>query len=90
MLHELETIIQYRRDNPTQNSYTARLLASGEDLILRKVGEEALEVVLAAKGEGDARLLEETADLFYHLLVLLAAKGLTPADVEAELVGRRR
>jgi phosphoribosyl-ATP pyrophosphohydrolase len=49
-----------------------------------------VEVILAAKGEGEERLISEVADLFYHLLVLLAARGLTLADVEAELVSRRR
>jgi phosphoribosyl-ATP pyrophosphohydrolase len=75
---------------PSTGSYTARLLSAGEDEVLKKVGEEAMEVILAAKGQGDARVISEVADLFYHLLVLLAARGLTLADVEAELVRRRR
>ena len=75
---------------PAAGSYTAELLHAGEDEILKKVGEEAMEVILAAKGQGDARVISEVADLFYHLLVLLAARGLTLADVEAELVRRRR
>ena len=75
---------------PAPGSYTARLLSAGEDEVLKKVGEEAMEVILAAKGQGDARVISEVADLFYHLLVLLAARGLTLADVEAELVRRRR
>lgn len=79
-----------RQANPRPGSYTARLLSAGEDEMLKKVGEEAMEVILAAKGQGDVRLIEEVADLFYHLLVLLAARGLTLADVEAELARRRR
>jgi phosphoribosyl-ATP pyrophosphohydrolase/phosphoribosyl-AMP cyclohydrolase len=79
-----------RQANPRPGSYTAQLLEAGEDQILKKIGEEAMEVVLAAKGQGDARVVSEVADLFYHLLVLLAARGLTLADVEAELDGRRR
>ena len=75
---------------PAPGSYTAKLLHAGEDEVLKKVGEEAMEVILAAKGQGDARVISEVADLFYHLLVLLAARGLTLADVEAELVRRRR
>ena len=75
---------------PSTGSYTAKLLRAGEDEILKKVGEEAMEVILAAKGQGDARVISEVADLFYHVLVLLAARGLTLADVEAELVRRRR
>jgi phosphoribosyl-ATP pyrophosphohydrolase len=79
-----------RQANPRTGSYTAKLLDAGEDEVLKKVGEEAMEVILAAKGQGDERLVCEVADLFYHLLVLLAARGLTLADVEAELVRRRR
>jgi phosphoribosyl-ATP pyrophosphohydrolase len=90
MLHELFGIIQDRQAHPREGSYTAHLLASGQDVILKKVGEEAMEVILAAKGQGNERLVSEVADLFYHLLVLLAARGLTLANVEAELVQRRR
>ena len=90
MLRELFAIIEDRKANPTPGSYTARLLAGGEDEVLKKVGEEAMEVILAAKGQGDQRLVEELADLFYHALVLLAARGLTLADVEAELERRHR
>ena len=90
MLHELFAIIKNRQAHPTASSYTARLLASGRDAILKKVGEEAVEVILAAKAQGDQRVVEEVADLFYHLLVLLASRGLTLSDVEAELEQRRR
>jgi phosphoribosyl-ATP pyrophosphohydrolase len=90
MLSELFAIIEDRKANPTAESYTARLLAEGEDRILKKVGEEAVEVLLAAKGQGEQRLIEETADLFYHTLVLLASKGLSLEDVEAELRRRHR
>jgi phosphoribosyl-ATP pyrophosphohydrolase len=83
-----DTILD-RQAHPRPGSYTARLLDAGEDEILKKVGEEAMEVILAAKGQGDARLVSEVADVFYHLLVLLAARGLSLRDVEAELVRRR-
>ncbi len=89
VLHGLFDTILDRQANPRPGSYTARLLDTGEDEILKKVGEEAIEVILAAKGQGDERLVSEVADVFYHLLVLLAARGLTLADVEAELVRRR-
>jgi phosphoribosyl-ATP pyrophosphohydrolase len=89
-LDALFATILDRRANPRPGSYTASLLAAGEDEVLKKVGEEAMEVILAAKGQGDERLVAEIADLFYHLLVLLAARGLTLADVEAELVQRRK
>jgi phosphoribosyl-ATP pyrophosphohydrolase len=88
MLHQLFDIIEQRKRSPTADSYTAWLLSEGEDAILKKVGEEAMEVILAAKGQGDQRLVEETADLFYHTLVLLASRGLRLADVEAELARR--
>ena len=79
-----------RQANPRPGSYTARLLEAGENKILKKVGEEAMEVILATKGQGNVRLVSEVADLFYHLLVLLASRGLTLADVEVELMRRRR
>ncbi len=84
VLHELFATVLDRQANPRPGSYTARLLDAGEDEILKKVGEEAMEVILAAKGTGDERLVAEVADLFYHLLVLLAARGLVLDDVEAE------
>ena len=73
-----------------EGSYTATLFSKGEDEILKKVGEETMEVILAAKGQGDQRLVEEVADLFYHTLVLLAARNLTLRDVEGELEQRHR
>lgn len=85
MLNDLFQIIEERKANPTKKSYTVKLLSEGEDRILQKIGEEAIEVILAAKGQGNQRLIEETADLFYHALVLLSAKELTLGDVETEL-----
>ncbi len=79
-----------RRANPRPGSYTNRLLDAGEDEIVKKIGEEAIEVILAAKGQGDQRVISELADLIYHCLVLLAARGLTPDDVAAELELRHR
>jgi len=90
ILDELFDVILDRRSSRPSGSYTAQLFDAGEDEILKKVGEEAMEVVLAAKGQGDARVVSEIADLLYHLFVLLAARGLEPADVEAELAQRRR
>lgn len=89
-LRALESIISDRRANPTPGSYTASLLAAGEDEIVKKVGEEAVEVILAAKRPGDERLIAEVADLLYHTLVLLAARGLTLEQVEAELARRHK
>lgn len=88
MLHQLFAIIQDRQQHPQPGSYTHQLLIAGQDEILKKVGEEAMEVILAAKGQGRQRLVEEVADLFYHTLVLLASQELTLTEVEDEL--RRR
>jgi phosphoribosyl-ATP pyrophosphohydrolase len=85
MLNELFEIIENRKANPIEGSYTARLMSAGEDKILQKVGEEAVEVILAAKGQGDQRLVEEVADLFYHTLVLLSARDIGLIEVESEL-----
>lgn len=79
-----------RQAHPRPGSYTNRLLEAGEDEIVKKIGEEAIEVILAAKGQGDQRVISELADLTYHCLVLLAARGLTPDDVAAELERRHR
>jgi len=89
VLDELFAVILDRKENPTAGSYTAKLLADGDEA-LKKVGEEAIEVVLAGKGQSDQRLVEESADLLYHLLVLLASRGLTLDVVRAELARRRR
>ena len=88
MLNELFEIIVDRKNYPQPDSYTNKLLDAHEDVILQKVGEESVEVILAAKGQGKQRLVEEVSDLFYHTLVLLAQQGLSLSDVEAEL--RRR
>jgi phosphoribosyl-ATP pyrophosphohydrolase len=88
MLNQLFEIIEDRKNNPVPGSYTNQLLNRGQDAILKKVGEEAIEVILAAKGQGDQRLIEEVADLFYHTLVLLASQGLSLSDIENELSNR--
>ena len=89
ILDELFAVILDRKANPTPGSYTVKLL-SDVDEALKKVGEEAIEVVLAGKGQSDERLVSEAADLIYHLLVALAARGLTLDDVRAELARRRK
>ena len=89
-LDELFQTICERRDHPSAQSYTARLMTEGEDEIVKKVGEEAVEVILAAKGQGDARLVEEVADLTYHVLVLLAYRHLSPEDIRSELARRHQ
>jgi phosphoribosyl-ATP pyrophosphohydrolase len=88
ILHDLFTTIESRKQNPPSGSYTGYLFAKGEDEILKKMGEEVIEVIVAAKGQGDERLVSEIADLLYHALVLLADRNLQLADVEAELASR--
>ncbi len=83
-------IIIDRKQNPKEGSYTNQLVEAGEDEIVKKVGEEAIEVIVATKGQSDERLVSELADLTYHCLVLLASKGLSPADVKAELERRHQ
>lgn len=81
-------IIEDRRKNPIEQSYTSSLFTEGLARIGQKVGEEGTEVVIAALAQDDQRLIEEVADLTYHTLVLLSARGLTPAQVLAELKKR--
>ena len=83
-------IIEDRKNNPTEGSYTASLFEGGLPGIAQKVGEEGTEVVVAALVQEDQRLIEEVADLTFHTLVLLSARGLTPADVLAELEKRHK
>ncbi len=90
MLEELARVVAERAQASPGVSYTARLLAKGEDHVLEKIGEEAAEVVLAARTESDERLVEESADLLYHLLVALNRRGVSLAQVMDELRSRRR
>lgn len=87
-LDQLWATIQARKTTMPEGSYTAFLFQKGENEILKKLGEEAIEVIIAAKGEGDERVLYESADVIYHLMVLLAARGLTWEQMEAELARR--
>lgn len=81
-------IVEGRKTSAPAGSYTAQLYAAGETEILKKIGEEAVEVVVAASRESNDRIVYELADLVYHSMVLLAARGLTWQDVEAELARR--
>jgi phosphoribosyl-AMP cyclohydrolase / phosphoribosyl-ATP pyrophosphohydrolase len=90
VLDELYRVILDRKQNPRPGSYTAQLLEKGMAEISKKVGEESVEVIVAALGQSDERLVSETADLLYHSLVLLAARGVPLAQVEAELEKRRK
>ncbi len=86
----LRATIAGRRDAPPESSYTAKLLRDGVDRIGKKIGEEATEVVIAAKNGDAAEIAWETADLVYHLLVLLEERGVSLDDVGAELLRRAR
>ena len=91
MLERLERTIATRKSSPAPGSYVAGLLAKGEPAICRKIGEEAAEVMTAALGgEGNQRLVEETADLWFHTLVLLGARGIPVQEVLQELARRHR
>jgi phosphoribosyl-ATP pyrophosphohydrolase/phosphoribosyl-AMP cyclohydrolase len=89
MLEELARVVAERAEAPPEESYTARLLAKGPDQVLKKIGEEATEVVLAGRAQSDERLAEETADLIYHLLVALRQRGVPWVKVMDELRRRR-
>lgn len=88
VLAQLWATIEGRKATLPPGSYTASLLQSGENEILKKLGEEAVEVIVAAKGEGRERLVYEMADLVYHAMVLLAFYDLTWQDLEIELARR--
>ena len=78
-----------RKENPKEGSYTNYLFDKGLDKILKKVGEEATEVVIGAKNADKIEIASETADLLYHLAVMLVETGVTPANVEAVLKSRQ-
>jgi phosphoribosyl-ATP pyrophosphohydrolase len=88
VLKRLADVIESRKGGDPQTSYVARLLAQAPDAILKKIGEEATETVMAAKDGAQERIVAETADLWFHCLVMLAHYGLRPEDVLAELEKR--
>lgn len=88
VLHRLAQTLEARKGADPGSSYVSGLYARGTDAILKKIGEEATETVIAAKGGDKLQIVRETADLWFHCLVMLAHAGLGPEDVLAEL--RRR
>ena len=88
-LIDLEKVINDRISNNIENSYTSDLINKGEIEICKKIGEEATEVIMAATKEDNSRVIHESADLIYHLLVLLGVKGISLKDVVLELEERR-
>jgi phosphoribosyl-ATP pyrophosphohydrolase/phosphoribosyl-AMP cyclohydrolase len=87
-LYQLEQIIADRKNNPSEKSYTSSLFASGMNKIAQKVGEEAVELIIESKDDNTELFLGEAADLLFHYLVLLQAKGFTLADIET-ILGKR-
>ncbi|MDK2981505.1 MAG: phosphoribosyl-AMP cyclohydrolase / phosphoribosyl-ATP pyrophosphohydrolase [Chloroflexota bacterium] len=88
MLNRLYEIIEDRKQNPAEGSYTNRLLNEGYERVAQKVGEEAVEVVIAGALQGRERTISESADLIYHLFVLLVQQDIRLEEVEGELERR--
>ena len=88
ILERLADVVESRKSGDPESSYVSRLFARGPDAILKKIGEEATETVMAGKDGDRLRIVGETADLWFHCLIMLAQFGLRPGDVLAEL--RRR
>jgi len=88
ILERLARTLEERKGADPEKSYVAKLLAADEDALLKKIGEESTETVLAAKSGDRLHLVRETADLWFHTLILLARHGLGPRDVLAELQRR--
>jgi phosphoribosyl-AMP cyclohydrolase / phosphoribosyl-ATP pyrophosphohydrolase len=89
VLFELYNVIQDKKINGGEKSYTKYLFMSGQDKILKKVGEEAAETIIASKNNSNQEVIYEMSDLWYHCLVLLAYHNITPGEMLSELGGRR-
>ncbi|MFW6001138.1 MAG: bifunctional phosphoribosyl-AMP cyclohydrolase/phosphoribosyl-ATP diphosphatase HisIE [Halanaerobium sp.] len=90
VIDDLYQLILSRKEQMPEESYTAYLFEKGIDKILKKIGEESAEVIIAAKNEPEEELVNETSDLLYHLLVLLVERGITPAQIRKELIKRHK
>ena len=88
VLTQLAQVLEQRKQEDPENSYVASLYAKGTDTILKKIGEEAIETVIAGKGGDREQIIYEMADLWFHSMVLLADQGLSPDDVLNELQRR--
>lgn len=89
VLNSLFDIVEERKENPIEGSYTGYLFEKGLDKILKKVGEESSEVIIAAKNEDKEELIKEIGDLTYHIMVLMAEKQIKLGSIEKELEKRR-
>ena len=90
VLDRLMATLRERRETRPEGSYSASLFERGRDVILKKIGEEATEVVIAGRGQGRERMISEIADLVFHLSVLMVDEGMEWSDVEEELAKRER
>lgn len=90
ILYELYSVIKDRQRHPVEGSYTNYLFIKGQDKILKKVGEEAVETILASKNDDKNNIIYEMGDLWYHCLVLLAWHGIQPEELFEELMNRRK
>lgn len=88
ILDDVYAVIQTRRHTPVEGSYVCALLAKGKDTLLKKIGEEATEVVIAAKGGDRQQTTSELTDLWFHCLVLMAEEGIRPEDMYHEFENR--
>jgi len=89
-LQKLEQVIKDRKENPSDSSYTSKLFKKGINKVAQKVGEEAVELVIEAKDDNEELFLNEAADLMYHYIVLLTAKGYSLQDVIKVLEARHK
>jgi phosphoribosyl-ATP pyrophosphohydrolase len=89
VVQELYKIIEERKGNPIEGSYTSYLFEEGLDKILKKIGEESAEVIISSKNNDSKEIVSEISDLFYHTLVLMVSKGIKLEDITSELETRR-
>jgi phosphoribosyl-ATP pyrophosphohydrolase/phosphoribosyl-AMP cyclohydrolase len=89
-IQELYDLIAKRKETRPEGSYTTKLFEQGIDKIVKKLGEEAVETVIAAKNDSSERIVEETSDLLYHLMVTLVEKGVTLEEIQQELAKRHK
>ncbi len=88
ILDDISRVIREREENPSPESYVSSLFAKGKDEILKKIGEESVEVIIASKAGERSRIVYELADLWFHCLVLMAAEGIDHEDIFRELENR--
>jgi phosphoribosyl-ATP pyrophosphohydrolase len=88
ILDDLRNIILERKENSTSGSYVSSLFGKGKDAILKKIGEESAEVIIASKSQDKEQLIHELADLWFHCMVLMAEEGISHSDIFRELEKR--